>query len=182
MTNQELRNQIIITLLSRGDDAKNVVRVANTIMTELYGKNWDVIPVESKVMPVEYGTDETPFVSITEKDGQQWVRVRVGDEDFLIASHDYKKDGKDKFTWEEACKIETANKKQWLIIAAFKEQINSKLKEIGGDVISNKDYWSVQEYNADYAWCYYGGGGLVSISNKRNSVTVRPVLALEVNS
>ena len=172
MTNQELRNQIIITLLSRGDDAKNVVRLANYILSEM----------DSSQPIVEREADTAPFVSIAEKDGQQWVRVRVGDEDFLIASHDYKKDGKDKFTWEEACKIETANKKQWLIIAAFKEQINSKLKEIGGDVISNKDYWSVQEYNADYAWCYYGGGGLVSISNKRNSVTVRPVLALEVNS
>ena len=176
MTNQELRNQIIITLLSRGDDAKNVVRVANTIMTELYGKNWDVIPVESKVMPVEYGTDETPFVSITEKDGQQWVRVRVGDEDFLIAAHDYEEDGKVEFTWNKACKIGTFSKKQAHIACAFLDEINGKLREIGGEELASS-YWASTECDGYLAWYVNFSSGYIFYYNKYGTRAVRPVAA-----
>ena len=167
MTNQELRNQIIITLLSRGDDAKNVVRLANYILSEM----------DSSQPIVEREADTAPFVSIAEKDGQQWVRVRVGDEDFLIAAHDYEEDGKDGFNWNKACRIGTFTKKQAHIVCAFLDEINGKLREIGGDELASS-YWSSTESNDGGAWYVYFSSGYISYyAYKCYSRSVRPVAA-----
>ena len=123
-------------------------------------------------------TAETPVVSIAERDGQQWVRVKVGDEDFLIAAHDYKEDGKDKFTLEEAYKIGTFSKKQAHIVCAFLAEINGKLRKIGGDELKGY-YWSSTEYNGTFAWYVnFSSGGINGYPyGKCITRAVRPVAA-----
>ena len=61
--------------------------------------------------------------------------------------------------------------------------INTAMAKIGGVNLSiTSYYWSVQESNANAAWCYNGSSGRVYYRDKHYSLTVRPVLALEVNS
>ena len=136
----------------------------------------DIVEIETHDDNMVTEADTAPVVSITEKDGQQWVRVRVGDEDFLITSHDYKKDGKDKFTWEEACKIGTFTKRQAHIACAFLDEINGKLREIGGEELDDV-YWSSTEYNVSNAWGVGFGSGYIGYYSKCHTGAMRPVAA-----
>ena len=75
------------------------------------------------------------ILTYTDDDGNQYVRVKIGDEDFCIATHDYIKDDKQKFTWNEAMKIvkeigmSLPTKKQVELYRAHHNEINDKLKE-----------------------------------------------------
>lgn len=44
MTKQEQRHQIIIALINKNFETKNVVKIANNIMAEMYGKDWESQP------------------------------------------------------------------------------------------------------------------------------------------
>lgn len=115
-------------------------------------------------------------VTVVERDGEQWVRVCALGEDFIIAAHDYKDGDKTKFTWEEACKIGTFNLKQGYIILALLDDINAKLKEIGGKSLDSS-YWSSSKYSSYGAWYVGFGSGSVDINGKCYSHVVRKVIA-----
>ena len=134
--------------------------------------------LQQKQSPLPANLDEVQqsVVSIAEKDGQQWVRVRVGDEDFLITAHDYEEDGKVEFTWNKACKIGTFTRKQALIACAFLDEINGKLREIGGEELASR-YWSSTEYSATNAWNVVFSSGTIYGNSKYNTLAVRPVAA-----
>lgn len=129
-------------------------------------------------------TDSTPDgITIVDRDGEKWVRVKVLDEDFLIAAHDYTEGGKDEFEWQDAmdamAKIGRTmwNKKQMTIAAAFKDEINAKLKDIDGDLLDGY-YWSSTESNSYNAWLVYFSDGRINLNGyKYYSLPVRPCAA-----
>lgn len=118
----------------------------------------------------------------TDKNGEQWVRVKVLDEDFLIAAHKYTEVKKDEFEWQEAMDAMKDigrtiwNKKQMTIVTAFKDEVNAKLKEIGGDPLDGY-YWSSTEYGSYYAWLVFFSNGSIDNFNKAYSWYVRPCAA-----
>ena len=128
---------------------------------------------------------EDRILTYTDDDGNQYVRVKIGDEDFCIAAHDYIKDDKQKFTWNEAMKIvkeigmSLPTKKQVELYRAHHNEINDKLKEIGDELSADTHYyWSSYEYSSTYAWFYDGHNGRLYYSGKSYGQRVRPVLAL----
>ena len=129
---------------------------------------------------------EDRILTYTDDDGNQYVRVKIGDEDFCIAAHDYIKDGKQKFTWNEAMKIvkeigmSLPTKKQVELYRAHHNEINDKLKEIGDELSADTHYyWSSYEYSSTHAWFYDGHNGLLNYNYKRIDYRVRPILVLE---
>ena len=126
------------------------------------------------------------ILTYTDDDGNQYVRVKIGDEDFCIATHDYIKDDKQKFTWNEAMKIvkeigmSLPTKKQFELYRAHHNEINDKLKEIGDELSADTHYyWSSYEYSSTIALSYNGDYGILSVGNKSVGYRVRPVLVLE---
>lgn len=129
--------------------------------------------------------ESTPIVSIAEQDGEIGVRLCVGDIDIFIEAHDLD-DGK-KYEWPDAMKRlkkvgkDTFNKHQSYFIAAFKDEINEKMREIGGKELDD-GYWSSTEYSSNYAWyVYFGKGYINSYYSKVDTFTVRPVAAFKKN-
>ena len=125
----------------------------------------------SKYSPVSlhYGSDGKP-------DG---ILVQTLDMRFGFSLHDA-----EQMNWDDAMRKYGAEgmltKQQWLIVAAYEEQINRLLEQVGGDLLrEDKNYWSssVKCYSGN-AWTYNGGNGtLYSGYSKYNSFTVRPTLA-----
>ena len=120
----------------------------------------------------------------TDENGEKWVRVKILDEDFLIAAHDYKEGETDEFKWQDAmyamAKIGRAmwTKKQMHFVAACIEEINTKLKEIGGEELGGY-YWSSTEYSSNYAWYVAFSDGYINTYyyGKYTSLAVRPCAA-----
>ena len=105
------------------------------------------------------------------------IRIAVGDEDFVLLLHD--EDG--EYEWQEACdKFNLPTVKQARIIAAYLPEIQQVLRDNGGDELGDKWYWTKSEYNAYYAWLYFGISGSVHTNNKYISYSVRAVLASNV--
>jgi hypothetical protein len=75
----------------------------------------------------------------------------------------------------------TFSKHEGYFIAAFIDEINEKLREIGGKEL-DKAYWSTTEYFSYLAWYVsLGSGGVYIISlGKSNSYAVRPVAASKI--
>ena len=126
--------------------------------------------------------DTTPVVSIAEQDGQKGVRFCIGDMDMFIEAHDLD-DGKE-YEWPDAMKRlkevgkETFSHKQGLLMAAYCDEINAALREIGGDEL--KGYcWSSTEYNDYDAWYVNFSSGSIYSYLKFNSRSVRPVAAFK---
>lgn len=195
MTKKEQRHQIIITLINNDFGTNNVVKIANDIMEEMYGKDWESQPeveyihgcgcqhaetfhpliVEKHDCP---NYERVPIVSIAEQDGQKGVRFCIGDVDMFIEAHDLD-DGKE-YEWPDAMKRlkevgkETFSHKQTLLMAAYRDEINCALRKIGGDNLSY--FWTSTEFVNYFAW--YGSfvSGFVgnkSYYGKRNSFKVR---------
>lgn len=118
----------------------------------------------------------------TDENGEKWVRVKILDEDFLIAAHDYKEGKTDEFMWQDAmdamAKIGRTmwTKKQMYLIAAYRDEINEKMREIGGEELEGY-YWSSTEYSSSNAWTVYFSSGYIYSGNKSNSLYVRPCAA-----
>lgn len=172
MTKQEQRHQIIIAMINKGYEIMGVVIDANRMMAEMYGKDWESQP------DVEYipgcgcqhaetfhpliaekhdcpNFERVPIVSIAEQDGQKGVRFCIGDVDMFIEAHNLD-DGKE-YEWPDAMKRlkevgkETFSHKQGLLMAAYRDEINAALREIGGDELKGY-YWPSTEYNTSIAW------------------------------
>jgi len=180
MTKQEQRHQIIIAMIHQDYEIKNVVKIANELMAEMYGKDWESQPEVEYIPGCGCQHAETfhpliaekhdcpnfervPIVSIAEQDGQKGVRFCIGDVDMFIEAHDLD-DGKE-YEWPDAMKRlkevgkETFSHKQGLLMAAYRDEINAAIREIGGDELKGY-YWTSAEYGTSGAWFVnftYGG-------------------------
>lgn len=203
MTKQEQRHQIIIAMINNGYAINTVVKIANDLMAEMYGKDWESQPEVEYIPGCGCQHAETfhpliaeekhdcpnfervPIVSIAEQDGEKGVRLCVGDIDIFIEAHDLDEDGKE-FKWDEAMKKlkaygkRTFDKHEMYLIAAFKDEINAALREIGGAELDTY-YWSSTEYNSGYAWDVYFSSGYIYgyTYNKYGTLVVRPVAAFK---
>ena len=119
----------------------------------------------NNVVPVSIRMNENG-----EADG---VRVRTLDEDFTIALHDL--EGGDGYSFDSAQEklnelgLDTFNKKQGLIIAAYIEEINAKLTEAGGEPFERDWYTSnelfrpvgVADCTSRGSWYFDGNSGVM---------------------
>lgn len=199
MTKQEQRHQIIIAMIHQDYEIKNVVKIANELMAEMYGKDWESQPEVEYIPGCGCQHAETfhpliaekhdcpnfervPIVSIAEQDGQKGVRFCIGDVDMFIEAHNLD-DGKE-YEWPDAMKRlkevgkETFSHKQGLLMAAYRDEINAALREIGGDELKGY-YWSSTEYSTYGAWTVNFTNGNVSSTNKCNSLAVRACAAFK---
>lgn len=124
---------------------------------------------------------ETPDgITIVEQDVRKWVRVKIFDEDFMLAVNDFEKDGKTEFEWQEAMDAVSEvgftmpNFKQWSLVMAYKDEINRQMKEAGGEPLTDY-YWSVAQYNSGFARFYYGSSGGLDYSYLYYAYSVRPL-------
>ena len=124
-----------------------------------------------------------PFVSIHEQDGMKGVRLCVDDVDIFIEAQDL--DNGKEFEWQKAMdrlkKLgkSTFSKHEGYFIAAFIDEINEKLREIGGKEL-DEAYWSSTEYYSTGAWYVGFSSGVVSYYGKSGSFVVRPVAASKI--
>lgn len=124
-----------------------------------------------------------PFVSIHEQDGMKGVRLCVADVDIFIEAQDL--DNGKEFEWQKAMDRlkelgkSTFSKHEGYFIAAFIDEINEKLREIGGKEL-DKAYCSSTEYYSGFAWVVYFSSGDVNLSFKSISYAVRPVAASKI--
>lgn len=124
-----------------------------------------------------------PFVSIHEQDGMKGVRLCVDDVDIFIEAQDL--DNGKEFEWQKAMdrlkKLgkSTFSKHEGYFIAAFIDEINEKLREIGGKEL-DEAYWSSTEYYSTGAWVVNFSSGYVGNGYKSNSFVVRPVAASKI--
>ena len=124
-----------------------------------------------------------PFVSIHEQDGMKGVRLCVADVDIFIEAQDL--DNGKEFEWQKAMDRlkelgkSTFSKQEGYFIAAFIDEINEKLREIGGKEL-DKAYWSSTEYTSSNAWYVSLGSGGVYNFYKSSSFVVRPVAASKI--
>lgn len=122
-------------------------------------------------------TSSVNGISIAEQDGEKGVRLCVGDVDIFIEAQDLDVDV--EFDWDEAMDRlkeigkQTFSKKQGYLIAAYKEEINKLLEEIGGDTLASY-YWSSTESSSSIAWFVNFGSGNVGKLSKSNCNVVRP--------
>lgn len=200
MTKQEQRHKIIITLINKDFGTNNVVKIANDLMAEMYGKDWESQPEVEYIPGCGCQHAETfhpliseekhdctnfervPIVSIAEQDGQKGVRFCIGDVDMFIEAHDLD-DGKE-YEWYDAMKRlkavgkETFSHKQGLLMAAYRDEINAALREIGGDELKGY-YWTSTEYGTGVAWYVYFTNGYVGSNFKSYSSAVRACAAFK---
>lgn len=108
----------------------------------------------------------------------------------FVPLFNYKEDEKNNFSWNEAIKIDFSyfnvegmilpTIQMLSLIFLNKKYINSKIKELGGDILEGY-FWSSTECNNDCAWRLRMSDGNRAWSSKRiNSYYVRPVLALKL--
>lgn len=107
----------------------------------------------------------------------------------FVPLFNYKEDEKNNFSWNEAIKIDFSyfnvagmilpTIQMLSLIFLNKKYINSKIKELGGDILEGY-FWSSTEYDGNYAWVLsvYNGGRYGITKTDYNYV--RPVLALKL--
>lgn len=107
----------------------------------------------------------------------------------FVPLFNYKEDEKNNFSWNEAIKIDFSyfnvagmilpTIQMLSLIFLNKKYINSKIKELGGDILEGY-FWSSTESTSNLAWKLYMGNGLRNYTTKTNHGYVRPVLALKL--
>ena len=139
---------------------------------------------QSAAQPTTDGTDPDGISIHADENGEKWVRVKIHDEDFLVAAHDYKEDETDEFKWQDAMDAMSKigrkmwTKKQMHLVAAYIDEINAKLIEIGGEELDGH-YWSSTEYNSSSAWYVNFSYGFIYYYSKYDSFIVRPCAAFK---
>lgn len=120
------------------------------------------------------------IVSIVEQNGLKFVRVHLGKYDFCIDLHD----APNEMKWDEAMKwaddkdMRLFTLEEGLLMYCFKDEINAKLKEAGGDELREDDwYWSSTEINRSTARYVTFSSGYANLSLKYGGHVVRPVAA-----
>lgn len=108
----------------------------------------------------------------------------------FVPLSNYKEDEKNNFSWNEAIKIDFSyfnvagmilpTIQMLSLIFLNKKYINSKIKELGGDILEGY-FWSSTEYSFDYAWRLdMSDGSRYAYYKVNHSRYVRPVLALKL--
>lgn len=108
----------------------------------------------------------------------------------FVPLFNYKEDEKNNFSWNEAIKIDFSyfnvagmilpTIQMLSLIFLNKKHINSKIKELGGDILEGY-FWSSTEYSNGNAWKLdMSDGNRDAINKYYNSLYVRPVLALKL--
>lgn len=107
----------------------------------------------------------------------------------FVPLFNYKEDEKNNFSWNEAIKIDFSyfnvegmilpTIQMLSLIFLNKKYINSKIKELGGDILEGY-FWSSTEYNSLYAWRLGMVNGYRNLNGKYYYYYVRPVLALKL--
>lgn len=146
-------------------------------VVKAYVAGFEANPIDRRVTDA---VDPQPYIAICcgEDNKPTGVRIIGLGENFVVALHDAKVGDKTEFTWEEACKLNAPTKKQAACMEAVWDELNDLLEKAGGDRLDDGCWrWTRTEYISDYAWLYYGDGGLLDYYNERISYTVRPVLA-----
>ena len=110
------------------------------------------------------------------------IRIKTLDEDFSlslknIGGHDKQYEWKEMMELLKEKGLTTFNKKQALIIAAYKDEVDKLLEEVDGEPMNDHCFWSVSEYASNGAWFYSGDYGSVDCNHKNVSCSVRPLLA-----
>ena len=151
---------------------ENVERIAKS--SEAIEKNTAMLVELAKIfIPSENGQNVTTtldnVVTIAEKNGEKCVRVHAGKYDFVVALHDLGSEMK----WDDAMKaadkegLRLFTKEEGMLMFCFKDEINAALVELGGDPLSEDDYyWSSSEYSQPNAWYVSFGNGSVYTLNK----------------
>lgn len=109
----------------------------------------------------------------------------------FVPLFNYKEDEKNNFSWNEAIKIDFSyfnvagmilpTIQMLSLIFLNKKYINSKIKELGGDILEGY-FWSSTEYDDYDAWLLrMSDGGRTNYTKDSNyNRYVRPVLALKL--
>lgn len=108
----------------------------------------------------------------------------------FVPLSNYKEDEKNNFSWNEAIKIDFSyfnvagmilpTIQMLSLIFLNKKYINSKIKELGGDILEGY-FWSSTEYSLSSAWTLGMSYGSRYASTKDYGYQyVRPVLALKL--
>ena len=185
------RNDLAKQFALAGHDITTCVSMANRLMDDMYGNVTKGLLIISADKAKEFPKGEQGAIILnehqdgisiyTDENDEKWVRVKIYDEDFLIAAQDL--DNGKESEWQKAMDRlkevgkTTFNKKQIYLIAAFIDEINEKLREIGGKKL-DKAYWSSTEYYSGSAWLVsFSSGFVYSCAPKCVSCVVRPVAA-----
>ena len=135
---------------------------------------------ETTCNQVSTPTTTGDIVSIVEHDGEKFVRVNVGKYDFCIDLHD----APNQMNWDDAKKyaedkgMRLFTLEEGLLMYCFKDEINAKLKEAGGEELREDDYyWSSTEFSRNLARYVGFTIGYASSNIKYNGNVVRPVAA-----
>lgn len=148
-------------------DSSEAIEKNTALLVQLAKK---FIPCESEAKDDIQDLDHV--VTIAEKDGKKCVRVHAGKYDFVVALHDLGSEMK----WDEAMKaadkegLRLFTKEEGMLMFCFKDEINAALVELGGDPLSEDDYyWSSSEYSQYSAWYVIFNNGYVYYNNKCNT-------------
>jgi len=142
-------------------DSSEAIEKNTALLVQLAKK---LIPCESGDAEKESGQGVERVVTIVEKDGKECVRVHAGKYDFIVALHDLGTG----MNWHKATKaaeeqgLRLFTKEEGMLMYIFKDEINDALVELGGDPLSEDDYyWSSSDYNSTGAWnLYFNSGGV----------------------
>lgn len=110
------------------------------------------------------------------------VRVRIGDEDFVIAAKDYR--GGKSMPWQEAMdalkadNLSTWNYRQICLTMAYRKEVDKVLMDNGGDSLDNL-YWTFAECMAYNSFIYNGSNSCLYIYSKNCTCSVRPIKNLK---
>lgn len=169
-----VKNEMVVVSTSNNDcvEIHTNAPMSQPLVVEKPEPTYHCHQCNDKPVSVVYDEDKNPI----------GIRIKTLDEDFSLSLKNL--GGHDKqYEWKEMMELlkekglTTFNYKQAHIIAAYKDEIDKLLEEVGGEPMNDHCFWSVSEYSSDFAWCYYGITGTVGSHNKNGSFSVRPLLA-----
>ena len=110
------------------------------------------------------------------------VRVCIGDEDFVIATKDYR--GGKSMPWKDAMEalksdgLSTWSYRQICFTMAYRDEIDKVLVDNGGDNL-DKTYLTSAEYTTYYMYIYDGHFNTTEVFHKVYRWSVRPIKNLK---
>lgn len=129
---------------------------------------------------VEQTADPEAVVTACEINGEKFVRIHVGKYDIKLSLHD----AENEMNWDDAMKyakdkgMRLFTLEEGLLIYCFKDEVNAKLVELGGDELTEDDaYWCSTEYDRTGARSVYFYNGYAYNPFKYHGYVVRPVAA-----
>ena len=97
---------------------------------------------------VEQTTGPEAVVTACEINGEKFVRIHAGKYDIKLSLHD----AEDEMNWDDAMKyakdkgMRLFTLEEGLLIYCFKDEVNAKLVELGGEELTEDDaYWCATE-------------------------------------